>query len=218
MSFDVLAPHYGWMEAVLAGNKLQRCRVFHLQRAGPARQILILGEGNGRFLVECRRAFPVAAITCVDASERMLSLAQQRLRRSGLDSGTIEFIHADALQWKPPDQNYDLVVTHFFLDCFRADQLERLISSLAKAATAKAKWLVADFQIPATGLARIRAQLIHRVMYTFFRIVTRLPARSLTSPDPYLESNGFRLRTRDVSDFELLRSDLWEQGPTVAAV
>ena len=26
MSFDRLAPHYTWMEAVLAGPRLQRCR------------------------------------------------------------------------------------------------------------------------------------------------------------------------------------------------
>src|SRR5690349_9347963 len=72
MSFDVLAPHYRWMEFVLAGEKLQRCRTAFLDSTGGAKNILILGEGNGRFLLECRRKFPDGQITCVDASARML--------------------------------------------------------------------------------------------------------------------------------------------------
>jgi ubiquinone/menaquinone biosynthesis C-methylase UbiE len=217
MSFDVLAPHYRWMEAVLAGEKLQRCRVAHLGQTGPAQNILIFGEGNGRFLVECWRAFPMAAITCVDGSARMLSLAKRRLQQQGLGANSVQFIHADALQWEPRLNAYDLLVTHFFLDCFRADQLERLIFSLAKGATAEAKWLVADFQIPAGGLARVRAKIIHRLMYVFFRIVTRIPARSLTSPDRYLEVNGFYLKTRQEIDHGLLRSDLWVRQPAMTA-
>src|SRR5579864_4929172 len=79
MSFDVLAPHYRWMEVVLAGEKLQRCCTAFLERISGARNVLILGEGNGRFLVECRRKIPKAHIVCVDASARMLTLAQRRL-------------------------------------------------------------------------------------------------------------------------------------------
>src|ERR1041385_77794 len=50
MSFDALAPHYLWMEWLLAGRKLQRCRTAFLDEARAARDILLLGEGNGRFL------------------------------------------------------------------------------------------------------------------------------------------------------------------------
>jgi len=39
MSFDVLAPHYRWMELVCAGDLLQRCRMAHLARVPTARQI-----------------------------------------------------------------------------------------------------------------------------------------------------------------------------------
>ena len=54
MSFDVLAPHYRWMELVCAGEKLQGCRTAQLAHVLAARHILILGEGNGRFLVLMR--------------------------------------------------------------------------------------------------------------------------------------------------------------------
>ena len=80
MSFDVLAPYYRWMEFVLAGNKLQRCRTAFLSQVTRRKSVLILGEGNGRFLLECRCILHEAQITCVDASFRMLTLARKRLQ------------------------------------------------------------------------------------------------------------------------------------------
>ena len=210
MSFDRLARHYRWMELVLAGEKLQRCRTAFLATVRDARRVLILGEGNGRFLVECRRELKRAEITCVDASARMLRLAEHRLSRHKLSLEKIRFVQADALAWKPPPGKFDLVVTHFFLDCFRADQLDGLLGSLTRACQPGAKWLLADFQVPDRGLCRWRAKLIHALMYGFFRAVTRLPARQLTVPDPLLRVHGFVLRQRMTSDWALLRSDLWE--------
>jgi len=210
MSFDVLAPHYRWMEWVSAGDLLQRCRTAHLARVPTAQSILILGEGNGRFLLECRRQFPRAAITVVDASARMLELARKRLARQGVKTEGIEFIRADAHTWMPPAGNFDLIVTHFFLDCFRPDQLEELVSKLARAAAPNAHWLLADFQAAPAGWRRQRSRAILWLMYRFFIAMTRLPARSLTPPDNLLEKNGFRLRAREIYDWELLHSDCWQ--------
>jgi ubiquinone/menaquinone biosynthesis C-methylase UbiE len=211
MSFDRLAPHYRWMEFVLAGNKLQRCRTAFLSHICKARNVLILGEGNGRFLVECKTVLETARITCLDASARMLELARRRLESSRVSLHEIEFVLADALTWVPPKRSFDLIVTHFFLDCFRSDQLERLLSTLASACSAHANWLIADFQIPYQGLRRRRAEIIHRMMYGFFRAAAALPARQWTAPDPFLRAHGFRLRQRLLSDWGLLASDLWER-------
>jgi len=212
MSFDALAPHYRWMEFVLAGNKLQRCRTAFLTQVAGRKRVLIVGEGNGRFLLACRRTLKHARIICLDASVRMLALAKARLQSSGLGLDGIEFIHADALGWEAPAAAFDLIVTHFFLDCFRPEQLERILALLAGAATLDAAWLLADFQVPPAGLRRYRALLIHRAMYLFFRYATRLPAWSLTVPDTFLEAHGFALRQRRLSEWGLLRSDRWERG------
>jgi ubiquinone/menaquinone biosynthesis C-methylase UbiE len=211
MSFDPLAPAYRWMEFVLAGEKLQRCRTAFLNHVADARDILILGEGNGRFLVECAQVSSSARITCVDESARMLELAKQRLERVG-SSRNVQFLRYDALTWVPPRGAFDLIVTHFFLDCFRPDQLEKLLASLAYACRPGARWLLADFQIPDRGLARWRAAAIHQLMYAFFRLATRLPARRLTAPDPMLKSAGFVLKQRMVAEWQLLHSDLWQLG------
>jgi ubiquinone/menaquinone biosynthesis C-methylase UbiE len=211
MSFDRLAPHYRWMEFVLAGEKLQRCRTAFLERVSAPEHILIWGEGNGRFLVECCRKWRNARIVCADASERMLALANERLEQRGLDASGIEFLRADVLEWSPMKKTFDLVVTHFFLDCFREDQLQQIIDKVAFAACPTASWLLADFHTPLAGLKMWRAALILKMMYLFFRVVTRLPARKLTSPDPYLTNNDFFLRERHVTEWGLLHSDLWQR-------
>ena len=212
MSFDVLAPHYRWMEIVMAGEKLQRGRTAFLGRVPAAKKILILGEGNGRFLLECRRRFPGAKVTAVDASARMISLAQRRLDGQRMNCDGLEFIHADALTWTPVENDFDLIVTHFFLDCFRSQQLQPLIAKLARAATPRANWLLADFQTAESGLQRQRSRFILWGMYRFFRVMTRLPATELTAPDAFLAEHGFALRERDVYDWGLLRSDWWQRA------
>lgn len=211
MSFDALAPHYRWMELVLAGEKLQRCRTAFLDQIRPPENILIWGEGNGRFLLECRRAWKRARILCADASQRMLESARCRLERDGLGNEGVEFLRADVLGWSPPKETFDLIVTHFFLDCFRPDQLREVIANLAASARPQAAWLLADFQAPDFGLQRLRARMILKTMYLFFGIATRLPARALTRPDPFLVESQFALTERRVSEWGLLHSDLWER-------
>src|SRR5687768_4095337 len=85
MSFDRLAPHYRWLEWILAGPKLQRCRTAFLPVITPPRHALLIGEGNGRFLVELLRAHPCVRVLCVDASARMLECARARLHAHQLN-------------------------------------------------------------------------------------------------------------------------------------
>ena len=212
MSFDLLAPHYRGLEIVLAGSKLQRCRTAFFTLPTKARRILIAGEGNGRFLVECRRHFSEAHITCLDSSVRMLDLAKQRLLAASLGLERIDFVHADALEWAAPEGSFDLIVTNFFLDCFRPEQLERLVALLAGAAETSASWWLADFRVPAAGLCRARALLIHRLMYLFFRVATGLPAIKLTPPDCFLQTQGFALHYRLVSEWGLFHADEWKRS------
>jgi ubiquinone/menaquinone biosynthesis C-methylase UbiE len=209
MSFNILAPHYRWMEFMLAGEKLQRCRTAFLDEIPGTRNILLLGEGHGRCLVECCRRFPNARITCVDASERMLAEARRRLTRRNRGAVRVKFIQADVLNWMSTDETYDLIVTNFFLDCFRPDQLERIIPRFAACATSDANWLIADFQAPSAGLQRIGGRLILWTMYAFFRTMTRLPAHKLTAPDSFLKRAGFILHRRTETEWGLLHSDWW---------
>jgi hypothetical protein len=200
------------MERVLAGGKLHRCRCAFLGRIPEPEKILILGEGPGRYVVECARRFPRAAITCVEESAGMIVKARENLARCGLCSDKVTFVQTDLLRWEPPCGEYGLIVTHFFLDCFRPEQLEVLVPMIARGAATNASWLLADFQEAPAGWRCWRSRVTLALMYVFFRLVTRLPACSLTPPDDYLMQAGFVLRQRVESEWGLLRSDWWECG------
>jgi ubiquinone/menaquinone biosynthesis C-methylase UbiE len=211
MSFDRLAPHYGWMEAVLAGTRLQRCRTTWIGRLAGCRHLLVAGVGHGPALATVLQAHPGLRITCVDASAGMLRHAQERAQRAGADLARLTFVHASLPGWRPAEQ-FDALATHFFLDCFPPEQLAAVVATLAAAAAPDARWIVSDFAVPARGWRRARARAVHALMYVFFRVVTRLPARRWTNPDLLLEGAGFQLVGRRTSEWGLLQADLWQRA------
>ena len=208
MSFDRLAPFYRLMERIAAGERMQRCRTAFLDRITVPRSILTIGEGHGRFLTACLQKFPQAQITCVESSSAMIDQARKGLATSGLRTQRVCWIQSDVLDWSPSKQ-HDLIATHFFLDCFRAEQLASLIPRITDAAAPGADWLLADFQIAPHGWRRLRSRIILTMMYAFFRIATQLPASHLTEPGQFIENAGFSLRDRIETEWGLLRSDWW---------
>ena len=210
--FDHLAKHYDLMERLLAGGKLERCRNAFWDEISPVENALLVGEGHGKFLASLLQRNPSVQVTCVDASARMLEVARQRLLRAALPLDRVQFIRAEVPAWNPPAERYDLVATHFFLDCFPRDQLAAVISSLRRAARPGAWWLVSDFQIPRAGFKRLRALVIHRLMYGFFRVATKLPASALVLPQPFLRQNGFVRVSRSEFDWGLLCAELWKRA------
>lgn len=216
MSFDLIATHYRWIETLTFGNALQRARTCWVSDIPRPKNALIIGEGNGRFLRELLRAHPKIEIDCLDLSNRMLTLAQRRAAEICCEScQVIRFVQQDIRNWVAR-RSYDLIVTHFFLDCFRRDELKTMIAKLAAAATPNAIWLVADFAIPAgEGLARAHAKLWLGLMYWFFGAVTGITAVELVDPSPYLQTNGFKCVSSQVSHARMVKSELWQRNSEI---
>ena len=211
MSFDLVAPHYRWLETIAFGNALQRARTCWIDTIARPKRTLILGEGDGRFLCELVRAYPKIDVDCIDASQAMLQLARARLRRMHPESfSRVHFIREDILQWSP-QRSYDLLVTHFILDCFSGRELQAIIAKLASAAEPGAVWLIADFTIPRKRFARAHARLWLRMMYAFFRAAAGIAAKELVDPAPYLDGHGFIRDSENLSRARMLRSDVYVQ-------
>jgi len=211
MNFDRLAPHYRWLEILFAGGLMQRCRITHLSRTQNCRRALLAGEGTGKFLVALLQANPEIQVVCVEQSAGMIRQMRRRLRREGWDASRVEFWQMDVLDWKSPAKKFDLVVTNFFLDCFRAGELQTLVPRLAASATPDAVWLLADFCVPEHGWKRWRAKLILTLLYASFKLTTSLSADRLTPPDALLESAGFIVEKRKLNSFGLAHADLWRR-------
>ncbi len=207
--FDRIAPFYGWMEFFCAGNLMQKGRTaFPLPDSG---NVLLAGEGHGRFLEVLLRNYPKLQITCLDQSEKMLEKARGRLRKAGLADEAVIYLCQDVLGKDLPLSAYDWIVTNYFLDCFNGVQLEEVVSRLARSARPEACWLLADFQIPGKGWKRWRARVIVRLMILFFKGMTGLKADVLENPLPLLKREGFRPCKEQEFDGGLIYTALWER-------
>jgi ubiquinone/menaquinone biosynthesis C-methylase UbiE len=205
LNCDPIARAYRWLEYIAFGRALERRRFCFLADAAGARRALLLGDGDGRFLARFAAASQTAlldtSIDYVDVSARMLDLARSR-------AGTrcIAYRHADALTLPLAPAEYDLIVTHFFLDCFDKNDLERLIERSARAAQPGARWIVSEFRQPRWSAPLLSA------LYLFFRVTTGLATRRLTDHRPLLAKHGFRLTRVETSRFGLLASELWTRN------
>jgi ubiquinone/menaquinone biosynthesis C-methylase UbiE len=208
VSFDRIAPHYRWLETLVFGNQLQEARLAFLRGIESPRRVLIVGEGNGRFLAEFVRAHPGAVVDCVEASARMIELGRGRLKNESL----VHFIQADIGELKLVPNSYDLIVTHFFLDCFVGTALREVVRKLACAATDDANWLLADFRVPASGWQNFHARLWIRAMYCFFRLTSGLQAQHLDDSSPLLKDVGFKCVRPQLTRFGMIKSELWRRS------
>lgn len=210
MSFDTLAPVYRPLEWVLAGRLLQQCRTAFLPQLQGCRRALLLGEGPGRFLGELISACPDLEVTVLERSPGMIREAERVLAPGQRER--VRFEAVEIRNWRPASAPYDLVASHFFLDCFQAQDVARIIERVARATSPHAHWLVSDFRMPRRGWRRIRARLIHGIMYAFFRSATDVSARQVTPPDSYLRAAGFRVQGRQHFNFGLLYAAWWRRN------
>ncbi len=227
------------LERTAFGGALQRARVTFLDGVTASERTLIVGEGNGCFLAELLRRSAGMAIDCVDSSAVMVRLARERLRPSVMPSRgdgeephnvisdareirafgrdgertkhDVRFHHADISQWRPDCRGYDLIVTHFFLDCFDRDELPRVIDKIDSFAAPNARWLISDFNLPAQGLRRLHARVWLRAMYSFFHIAADLETRELVPYGSLLRKRGFHLVARRDSHLDLITAQLWQR-------
>jgi len=213
VNFDRVADYYYWLETLAFGLALQRARIHWLEKLSQPNRALIVGEGNGRFICELLRAYPEIEIDCIDASARMLRLAEKWLRRKAPDSlSRVRFLHQDVRTWSAPGSTYDLVVSHFFLDCYEETEISAMVKNLAATATKNAAWIIADFCLPQKGIARAHARLWLWFMYRFFRTFAGIPGRRLVDPAPFLKENRFELTDSHHLRLGMVKSEIWRKS------
>ncbi len=204
MNADPLARIYRTLEYLAFGRSLERCRYSLIAPAATAQRILILGEGDGRFLAQLLAHNAEVQVDVVDASERMLALARARVAPPDLPR--VRFWHQDALQ-SLPLVTYDAIVTNFFLDCLTADEARQLIRSTVPLLDPHGCWLVGEFHLPAAGIRRWHAKLWLTVMYRFFALTTDLRARQIPDYPAEFASAGLLRREQQFWRGELLTAE-----------
>lgn len=206
-NFDPLARPYRTLEYLTLGRKLEQTRLHFLPKLGMAHNALALGDGDGRFLASFLAANTSVQATAVDSSAAMLELLRRRCSRY---EDRLKTVQANALTFTPAtDVPYDLVVSHFFLDCFTEEQLDQLIARITPALRPGGRWLISDFRIP-PGNMHLPTRVFIRGLYLAFRILTGLRVTHLPDHAGLLSEAGFQCIGRQMFLSGILTTELWE--------
>ncbi len=194
MNCDSIARWYRWLEYAAFGGALRKRRGAFLFDLGNPQKVLVLGDGDGRFLQLFTALYPNASVEAVDLSPKMIDLARVR-------APSVTFHLADARDL-PFEQQYDLAAAHFFFDCLETEELRALLSRVRTTT-----WLVSDFRQTRWSWPIIRG------LYFFFRLTTGLRVTSLPDHRSLLEQVGFRIEMEQTAAGGLIVSELWVSTP-----
>ena len=212
-NFDSIARPYRWLEYSTLGLSLQRCRTHFLPKLLECRQALVLGDGDGRFLAELYAAHPILCATAVDTSAAMLGLLLRRCEAVAVSvENRLRICNCNALEFTPSSET-DLVVAHFFFDCFSQSDLNIFIDRIAKHVRPNTLWLVSDFRIPAS-LMRLPARVFIHSLYVAFGILTGLRATRLPDHATPLAGAGLIRIAQHNSLAGILTTELWQAPAT----
>ena len=207
-NFNLIARPYRWLEYLTLGRALERCRLHFLPRLLEKKRALVLGDGDGRFLSALMGADPDLYVDAIDTSATMLHLLRLRCEAS---AERLHTHNTSALSFTPAGC-YDLVVTHFFLDCLPQSEIEILIGRIASTLIPGALWLISDFRIP-PGPMHLPARAIVRSLYFGFRILTGLRTTQLPDHATPLAKAGLSRIAHHHSMAGLLTTELWQLQP-----
>jgi SAM-dependent methyltransferase len=213
-NFDTVARPYRWLEYLTFGPMLERCRFYFLPRLPQRRHALVIGDGDGRFIVRLLLQNPTLRADAVDTSANMLRVLTERCHRVRV-ADRLTTHQADALTFVPPP-GCDLVATHFFLDCLTQAQLDTLVSHIAPSLAPGSLWLVSDFQVPA-GPMHLPARALVRTLYASFRALTRLRTNRLPDHAAALTRAGLTRTSHHPLLGGILFTEVWQKSSTMNA-
>jgi ubiquinone/menaquinone biosynthesis C-methylase UbiE len=208
--FNHIARVYRWMEWLTFGPFLQRCRCAFLSRFGQSRNALVLGDGDGRFTARLLRANTTVMVDTIDASESML---RQLATRTPAHRVRIHI--ADARTFRPLRYNYDLIATHFFLDCLTEAEVRNLAYRLRNHVGTDVVWVISEFAIPSNFYEQVIARLLISALYRAFGLLTNLGIRQLPNYRVALSQSNWSLVHERKWLGGLLVSELWRFDPNL---
>ena len=206
-NFNRLARLYRWMEWFSFGPALWRARCTFLPQTLDRSSALVIGDGDGRFTAAMLARNARIQVQAIDASPAML---HQLVRRAGHHAHRVTGTLADARLPLELKQRFDLVVTHFFLDCLTTEEVELLASRIRRQLEPDAAWVISEFAIPQNLYGRLIAQPLVRALYFAFKLLTGLQVRCLPRYREALLKAGFVLVRERKRLFGLLVSEMWQ--------
>jgi SAM-dependent methyltransferase len=211
MNADPVARYYEPVEYLCFGRALEKRRFAFLTEARTSRYAILCGGGDGRFLQRLVRINPEVRVDFVELSPKMIERAKRRLAGADCDARRVRFYAADIKDFEPPQRAYDLIASHFFLDCFTDREAAVVVERLAAWAAPRAHWIISEFCEMEGAVGRVWSRSVIRGLYVAFRLTTHLRVTQLPNYAVLLSRAGFYLRKEQTALGGLLTSTVWQR-------
>ena len=212
MNADRIARHYQSLEYLCFGSALEKRRFAFLTQAGSSLYALLCGGGDGRFLERLVRSNPEVRVDFVESSAKMVERAKSRIAAADCDArARVRFYATDIRDFEPQQRAYDLIASHFFLDCFTESEAAVVVARLAGWAAPGARWIISEFRETEGAVGRVLSRCVIRSLYFTFRVTTDLRVTELPNYSVLLSNAGFGLRAEQTALGGLLTSTLWQR-------
>ena len=209
MSFDRVANYYAWMEKIIFGNDLEKIRNVHLKLIDDEESILLLGDGDGRFLKKISETGADGLIVSLDSSSKMIELSRKRLQNTDLE---VQYFCQKIKNFEKFESfKPDLIFAHFFLDCFTEDEVILIIDLLSQWSTKTTKIVVSDFFITKTNsISGTYQKLLTQTMISFFRVFCGISAKKLPNIPKIMNSKGWNCISHKSLRNSFINSWVWQ--------
>lgn len=184
--FNGIAPMYDRMARFIFGQELERAKRHYLNYIKDGHKILYIGGGTGSILPDMVEKHHHLEIDFIDASDKMIEYAKKKVLHTG--TSTINWIHGTEDDI-PHKDYYDIVITNFFLDLFKPEELDILMPKIDVALRQDGFWIFTDFHARTKGL---KNRILVHSMYFFFRMIGAVKGNRLLRYGLYFEKIGFR--------------------------
>ncbi len=143
--FNFVAPYYDLFSYLLFQGRLLHAQTHYFDRIGKVDSILIFGGGTGKILPPLFKTIEFNSLTYIDISGNMLKKARRNCEAYESDHVTkIEFIEGST-EVLNKNQQFNLIITPFVLDCFSDENLLKVITKLDEHLEPGGTWLFTDF-------------------------------------------------------------------------
>lgn len=179
-NFNTIAPLYDGLSNLVFGSKIRKAQVNSLSFILPGSKVLITGGGTGWILDELAKIFPSGLdITYLDKSPKMIELSKKR----NMASNKITFMCSDVEDTNLNQQEYDVILTPFFLDCFSQATAETVCIKLDTCLKNGGMWIYDDFHL--SPQSKSGQKILVKTMYVFFKLFSKIQADRLPDLDVF---------------------------------
>ena len=157
LSYNWLTPFYDTVMRVTTREGAFKKALVEQSRIKPARSVLDLACGPGTMTVLLKRAAPGAEVVGIDGDPKILDMAKEKARRSGLKMRFDEGMSFD-LPYR--DESFDFVFSSLFFHHLTRRKKLVTLSEVHRVLKPGGEFHVADWGLPANSLMKFSSRLI----------------------------------------------------------